>query len=159
MADNEDIKPPDSEPPAGRRELSEEEKNMLRRAETVIAGMTEQYQEIAAQDVSQIEEAVAELEGEPGGHPMALKRIFDVAHDMKGQGETFGYPMITVIGNQLCRFIETLSGAPNADELAVIKLHAKALRVVVAERIKTSDGETAKTLLGGLELVIQKIRG
>ena len=35
-----------------------------------------------------------------------MNEVFKIAHDMKGQGATFGYDLVTNIGNHLCRYIE-----------------------------------------------------
>ncbi len=140
-----------------RPELSEQEKAMLRRAEAVISNLAETYPDVAARDVERLETAVEALEADPPGYAKHLARIFEISHDMKGQGASFGYPMITEVGNLLCRFVERLDGPPDEEQMMVVKIHVGTLRVVVTDGIRTTEGEVAETLLGGLQLVNRKV--
>jgi 2,4-dienoyl-CoA reductase-like NADH-dependent reductase (Old Yellow Enzyme family) len=52
-----------------------------------------------------------------------LEAIFAVSHDIKGQGGSFDYQLMTIVGNQLCRFIENLGGKADNNAIEVIELH------------------------------------
>jgi hypothetical protein len=130
----------------------------LQRAEQVIAGLAENYLEWVEEDLVRLHKAVAALSAATEGGKAELEAIYQVAHDMKGQGGSFGYQLITVVGNQLCRFIEPLKQAgPN--EAAVIKLHADTMSLIIANRIKGDGGEAGEAVLAGLNKVAAKIGG
>lgn len=126
MADGEnDARMPD-------RPLSEEERHAIARAEAAIAGLAGRYRESAAADLARLKTAAADLAADPAGRATHLERVFAVAHDMKGQGATFGYSGVTTIGDQLCRFIqthrETLDDADVAEVLRQIEALANKFR-------------------------------
>lgn len=63
--------------------------------------------------------------------------------------------MMTVVGDQLCKFIEKLE-AVGGREAAVIQLHLDALKLVIAKGMKGDGGEQGRQLLQGLRGVIAK---
>ena len=67
-----------------------------------------------------------------------MHEVFKIAHDMKGQGATFGYDLITDIGNHLCRYIEKQSIFDDAQMIAV-KCHIDAMEEILNNRL-TGDG-------------------
>ncbi len=78
----------------------------LERAEQVIFGMTGSYLNWVAEDLQKIDTAYVVLKAADGDRKAELNGVFQVAHDIKGQGGSFGYDLMTAIGNELCRFIE-----------------------------------------------------
>ena len=128
----------------------------LHRAEAVIAGMTGNYLEWAAQDLAKIHQALEDLKAEKKDHKDALARIFQLSHDMKGQGGSFGYTLMTILGGNLCDFVDKLENAGSA-EIEVIQLHINAMGLVIAKEMKGDGGETGAQLLKGLGLVAAKV--
>jgi len=72
--------------------------------------------------------------------------LFKIAHNAKGQGATFGYPLITDIGEHLCRYIERVPEI-QSDEMAVIREHIQAMDTVLKEKLTGDGGETGQALL------------
>ncbi len=128
----------------------------LERAEAVIADMTDNYLEWAAEDLAKIHRALEELKAEKTDRKDALAKIFQLSHDMKGQGGSFDYTLMTIVGGNLCKFIEKLEDA-GAAEVEVIQLHIDAMDLVIARRIKGDGGNEGVQLLKGLGLVAAKI--
>ena len=79
----------------------------------------------------------------------SLRTIFKISHDIKGQGGSFDYDLLTAIGDSLCRLIEDKDRAGPA-EIEAIKLHAEALNLVLTNRLKGDGGDTGANLLDGL---------
>ncbi len=128
----------------------------LERAEAVIADMTDTYLEWAAEDLAKIHAAVDELKAENKDREKALAGVFQLSHDMKGQGGSFGYALMTILGGNLCRFIENLEDAGPA-EVEVIQLHINAMDLVITKRMKGDGGKEGEQLLDGLGLVTAKV--
>lgn len=128
----------------------------LKRAEDVIADMTDSYLETVRKDLDRIQKAFADLAAGKGKQRATLESIFEVAHDIKGQGGSFDYNLMTVIGNQLCLFIDGLDEEAEEQDIEVIKLHVDALQVVIAQQLKGDGGKMGTQLLSGLEGVISK---
>jgi len=129
----------------------------LAEAEKIIAGMQSNYLEWVEDDLARLQALVAEMDAAaPEGRKAVLDRIFEVAHDVKGQGGSFDYPLMTAIGNQLCRFIERLEGTPTDVQLQVVRLHVDALRLVIAERMSGDGGPAGERLVGALKAAVDK---
>lgn len=87
-----------------------------------------------------------------------LKEVFSIAHDVKGQGGSFNYHLMTTIGNQLCRFIEKLPDTVSQGQLEVVKVHIDALRLVIAQRLEGDGGSVGTKLVRGLDAAINKVQ-
>jgi chemotaxis protein histidine kinase CheA len=132
---------------------------MLEKAEQVIQNMSEDYLKWAKDDLVRLANAFAALKasgGQTADTAQLLDAIFSVSHDIKGQGGSFDYQLMTIVGNQLCRFIENLAGTADANAIEVIELHVNALQAVMAHKLKGDGGAIGKKFLAGLEQVIAK---
>ncbi len=132
--------------------------SVLERAEAVITNLADNYLEWVQEDFDKIIEAFDRLKNEPDNQEKNLDDVFQIGHDMKGQGGSFGYDLITIVGDKLCRFIEKLEGKAGASEIAAIQLHIDAMRVVISQRIEGDGGKLGDKLLGGIDLVHQKLQ-
>ncbi len=132
--------------------------DVLERAEQVIADLAGNYLEWVEEDLVKIHKALEDLKAAGGDRKAELDRVFQIAHDMKGQGGSFGYQLITVVGNQLCRFIEPLESV-GPGEIEVIKLHIDTMSLIIAQRMEGDGGKAGEALLAGLEKVAAKISG
>jgi hypothetical protein len=132
---------------------------MLEKAEQVIQSMSDDYLKWVKDDLARLAKAFAVLKSAGGQSPdtaAQLDAIFAVSHDIKGQGGSFDYQLMTTVGNQLCRFIEALNGKADAAAIEVIELHVNALQAVMAQKLKGDGGAIGKKFLAGLEQVIAK---
>jgi chemotaxis protein histidine kinase CheA len=128
----------------------------LDRAEAAIADMTDQYLEWVEQDLKRIEEAYAGLrDASPDNIPAELQKVFQVSHDIKGQGGSFGYDLMTSVGNYLCRLIE-YADPQNPKLVDAIGVHIDTLKLVIAQRIKGDGGEAGHLMLKGLQQIFDK---
>ncbi len=128
----------------------------LERAEAVIADMTDDYVDWAAKDLAKIYQALENLKAEKKDRKDALALIFQLSHDMKGQGGSFDYTLMTILGGNLCDFVEKLEDAGSA-EIEVIQLHINAMGLVIAKQMKGDGGKEGVELLKGLGLVAAKV--
>jgi len=88
--------------------------------------------------LSDIEKAYSALKSDPGDAKLRTE-LFRLVHDLKGQAGTFNYMLITVIGNDLCRFIERdIVLTPPC--IKVIGFHIEAMKRVTKDKI-TGDGD------------------
>ena len=80
----------------------------IARAEKVIANLAGDYVNWAKEDLVKLENAYAKLKKGDGDQKELLLGVFNVAHDMKGQGGSFDYELMTAVGDKLCRLVEKL---------------------------------------------------
>lgn len=82
--------------------------------------------------------------------------IFGMIHDLKGQGSTFGYTLLTSIGDNLCRYMLKIKN-PSLDHLTIIAPHIDALRAVVRLDVKGDDDPIGKEIVNSLHVLSSKM--
>jgi hypothetical protein len=122
------------------------------RAEAVIAKLAAQYPTIALKDVADCQAALDAARAEPVRRCEHLRRLYGIAHNIKGQGGSFDYPLVTRIGQSLCRFIAEAGEIELQEtELPIVQAHLDALKLILEQRISGEGGETATKLAERLE--------
>jgi HPt (histidine-containing phosphotransfer) domain-containing protein len=116
----------------------------LARAEAALNSLSSRYLSWAEADLAALRAALAELSTDPSW----LARLFTIAHDMKGQAATFGYPLVTAIGERLCRYIDT---HPKESDPARIAAMVEAIAQVLTRRLEGDGGAAGRELLARLE--------
>jgi chemotaxis protein histidine kinase CheA len=80
------------------------------------------------------------------------QELFLAAHDIKGEGHTFGFPEVAPAAESLCRLLEhspDLSRVP----LKIVDQHVDAVRAIVREYGRADIAEIAASLTGKLRKV------
>jgi HPt (histidine-containing phosphotransfer) domain-containing protein len=121
----------------------------LARAEAAVAALSDDYLAWVRADLARLAGAVAALRdaGAPC-RPAAAEAVFAIAHDIKGQAGTFGYPLLTRLGAELCRQVRAAAMA----DLAPIEALAAAMAQVVAHGLTGDGGAAGAALLARLEV-------
>ncbi len=128
----------------------------LEKAEAVIADMGGSYLEWVEEDLVKISRILDDLKAAKDGGKDLLDSMFQVAHDIKGQGGSFGYQLMTILGHDLCRLIEKMDSA-GPGEIDVIELYIGTMKLVVSQHMQGEGGEPGKQLLAGLDQVLAKV--
>ncbi len=86
------------------RKNNQEVERLEEQANQVIHNLTETYIENAQTQLHDLERYIAEIRQLTGQAQAQLikENLFRTAHDMKGQGATFGYPLLTRLGAKIC---------------------------------------------------------
>jgi len=103
------------------------------RALNAAEDLIDNYQGWAVDDLTALWKAYEESRG--GGSPRQIQKMFEIAHSIRGEGGSFGFQLISTIGDSLCKFLEDrkkLSGA----ESEVVKVHILAMRAVFKQELK-----------------------
>ncbi|HLO77621.1 MAG TPA: Hpt domain-containing protein [Magnetospirillum sp.] len=123
----------------------------LARAEAALAALSGDYLTWARADVSALEASLSSLrQTDPARRPEVLARSFAIAHDIKGQAATFGYPLLTRLGNAVCRLIDGGSAA-DAAQIGRLELLTAAMSEVVAGGLAGDGGERGRALAALLD--------
>ena len=69
--------------------------------------------------------------------------------DLTGLAGSFGYELISQVGNSLKKFTESRRDA-NPRDVEIIAAHVNAMRVVMVEDIKGDGGEIGRAIVAGL---------
>ena len=86
---------------------------------------------------------------EPGRRSRHFSEIHTLALELRGQGGTFGYPLVSQIGKML--FDLTTEGCREDDNaVEIVKCHVDAMRAVLREKISGNGGEIGQAVIKGL---------
>ena len=120
----------------------------------VIEGLSDEYQKWVHADLERLDTAFSKAENESGKLREKLIRedVFRAAHDMKGQGATFGYELITTVGNHLCRYIERQKKF-GKDEMSAIDTHIRFLHQIIDEKLTGQGGARGSEILEKVEVL------
>lgn len=127
----------------------------LARAEQVIQDLGQDYLNWVEKDLGRLIAAFEALQTS-SDPKAALQDLFQVAHDIKGQGGSFGYELMTRLGNHLCRLVDSIDTV-GPQEQAAIQLHIDAMRNVIHERRKGTGDEADLAVVQGLDQLVQKL--
>ncbi len=131
---------------------------MFARAEAAVAKLQDDYAAWADQDIDNLCAVLEVAKASAAERPQNLRKVFDIVHDMRGQGGTFGYTLVTEVGNSLCRYLETLEDAGER-EMEVVEAHADALRTVIRQKVKGDGGHLGREIVDGLHQAVEKVTG
>lgn len=110
----------------------------------------------ARADIDAIERGLRRVTAEPGAWPVVREDLMGIVHNVKGQGTSFGYPLMTRIAQSLSTLLKASSNA-DAGALKLASAHAAALSAVLDHDISSGGGELGESLAGRLESLVAKI--
>ena len=128
----------------------------LERAERVIEQMADSYLEWVQEDLVRMDAAYKALAAATGDRKAEAEQVFQIAHDIKGQGGSFGYDLMSLIANELCRLIERQDKF-GTGEVQAVKVHADAMKLVIQNRMKGDGGANGQALVAGIRQVGDKL--
>src|SRR5690554_5778102 len=130
--------------------------DMIAQAEAAVAALRDSYRMQLASDVAALEAAWACL-GEGKSLADVFAEVHAIAHNIKGQGGSFGYDLVTEIGASFCDYLR--SGKRVApDELNIINMHIRMLRTVSENNITGDGGDTGRRIVEKLRLLTSGVK-
>jgi chemotaxis protein histidine kinase CheA len=130
----------------------------VKRAEAAIAELKEEFSGWMAEDVTRLSKARDAFAGSRSQANYGA--LYRAAHDLKGQGATFDFPMVARIAASICRLTDGTAD-PNALPLSLVDAHVDAIKVAVRDNIRdVGDGTAAAAALAQeLEFQVAQIAG
>lgn len=127
----------------------------IKDAEQAILEMAGDFRGWALEDVAELRGILTDCVA--GKLEIASKRekIYDISHNVKGQGSTFGYTLLTSVADNLCNFLDN-QDTLLMDHLPVLMAHAEALHAILRFDVKGSDDPTGQEIVRSLHVLIRK---
>ncbi len=122
-------------------------------AQAVVEARASQYPAAVLVDIELMELKLAAAEDEPATSHAHIQRLAGIAHDMSGQGATYGYPLITKMAASLVAFARGCRGSDEDRE--VIAIHLQAMRAVAEGGMTGDGGPAARELIDALRLATE----
>lgn len=126
----------------------------IAKAEAALKSLSGNFAEWLGDEISKLEAArartkVSGMEGADG------ESFYIHAHDLKGLGGTYDFPLITRLAGSLCRLIEDPSNRANAPA-PLIDAHINAIRASLRDDVRTDEDPTVKALAASLEASVAR---
>ena len=123
--------------------------NAIAKAEAALAAMSAQFGQWLQDEIVKLDAAQAAIRAE-GFTPATAEGLYFRAHDLKGLGATYQYPLVTRMAGSLCKLLDDPAKRLNAP-MKLIDAHIDAIRAVVRDLIQTDDHPTGRVLSETLE--------
>lgn len=123
----------------------------VHRAERAVASLKEQYLQWVEQDMTHLDELVthymtADTAEEAQASILEMRRV---VHDMRGQGGTFGFPLVSSVAGALVDILKRRD-TNRVRMTRLIRLHADIIGRIVASRIEGDGGATGQRIVSRL---------
>jgi hypothetical protein len=125
-------------------------KETLARAEEATTALRANYTQWARIDVDNTQALLDAAKKAPEGRRAQLDLLYGAMHNIKGQGSSFGYPLVTRLGHSLCRLIAPGRALDDAG-FTIAQAHLDALKLVLDQKIAGKGGEVGEKLAARLE--------
>jgi len=133
------------------------EMGAVERAEKVVESLRGEFEEIAKGEVVKLVAAATALLAAPSDIKKR-QEVYMIAHELRGQGGSYGYPLVTRFGDQLCRYLDSTDSL-DAKSLIIVKAAADAIAVVINAKVAGDGGDTGRQLVGMLDKALAMAKG
>lgn len=121
----------------------------INRAEMALGNLKAEFSDWLGEEVVKLEHYLGEVRtngliGETG------EMLFTTAHDLRGLGATYEFPLITRIAGSLSKLIENAEKRAEVP-LGLVEAHVGAIRAAINQNIRTEDDPIGRALAEELE--------
>jgi len=139
------------------RRAAMNEPDPLTDAERALDELSAQFGVWMEDEFRELEEARQSVHRQ-GLTDVTRQALFRAAHDLKGHGTTFGYPMVADVADSLCRVIEHTADAARIP-LTFIDQCVDAIRAIIREHDIENAEEVAAALARELRVLTEELLG
>lgn len=129
----------------------------IARAEEALKAMSTQFGQWLQDEIDKLDKAQADIRAK-GYTPETAEALYYRAHDLKGLGATYQYPLVTRLAASLCKMMDD-PAKRMAAPVMILDAHIDAIRAVVRDQIQTDDHPTGRVLAQALEARVREHLG
>jgi chemotaxis protein histidine kinase CheA len=126
----------------------------IARAEAALASMSDQFGGWLEEEMVKLE-AAHKLVNTPGSGEKELEEFYRRAHDLKGLGTTYGYPIVSQFAASLCKLVDSPEGRSRAPK-QILDAHVASIVAAVRQKVTESSHPIGKALLNELTSQVAK---
>jgi len=105
--------------------------------------------------VDRLVQLLADLSSETADRVATVKEVHGLAHELRGAGGIFGFPLVTQFGKSL--YIWTDAAVPiRSDTIDMIRAHIEVIRITIKQGIKVDNDRFAIEIKAILDRAIRK---
>ena len=121
----------------------------IAKAEEALKAMSSQFGQWLEDEIVKLDKAQADIKSQ-GYNTATAEALYFRAHDLKGLGATYQYPLVTRLAGSLCKLMDDPIKRLDAP-MVLVDAHIDAIRAVVRDQIQTDDHPTGRVLSETLE--------
>ena len=129
----------------------------IAKAEEALAAMADQFGQWLQDEITKLDAAWSAIQSN-GWTPATAEPLYFRAHDLKGLGGTYQYPLVTRLAGSMCRLLDDASTRMDAP-LPLLEAHVLAIKAVVRDKIQTDEHPVGRALAEELEAKVSSFRG
>ena len=130
--------------------------NAIAKAEAALKAMSAQFGQWLQDEITKLDAAQTAIRNE-GLNAQTAEGLYFRAHDLKGLGTTYQYPLVTRLAGSLCKLLDE-PGKRTEAPLRLLNAHIDAIKAVVRDEIQTDDHPTGRVLAETLEAEVAAFR-
>ena len=119
------------------------------KAEEALKALSANFDQWLQDEVTKLENARAGVK-QHGLNAQTAETLYFRAHDLKGLGATYEFPLVTKLAASLCKLIDDDDKRLNAP-LLLVDAHIDAIKAVVRDGIRDPEHPVGRVLAGELE--------
>ena len=119
-----------------------------------MAELRQVYLEAVRQDVADLEDLIGKALAESADWAEVCFEMRRITHNVKGQGSSFGYPLMTAVGDSLSVLLKK-TDSPDASAFKLAEAHVASLRLVLNQDIQGSGGTQGAELTKRLTALVE----
>ena len=121
----------------------------IAKAEAALKSLSGNFAQWLSDEVVKLDAARQRVRDE-GVNAETMETLYLRAHDLKGLGTTYEFPLITRIGASLCRLIDDKDKRLTVS-MALVHAHIDGIKAAVRDDIKTDEHPVGRVLIEELE--------
>ena len=122
-------------------------------ADRAIKAEAVHYKTHVKEDLTALAKVFRQGETDTDRRLLMPKELFGIVHNMKGQGKSFGYDLISRIGASMCDYLRQ-DPAPDDAFLKVARAHIDALAIIIDNDVKGDGGDVGDKLVDRLASLV-----
>lgn len=128
----------------------------IEQAEAALAAMSAQFDDWLNDEVAKLQCSWERVRTDGAGEE-AIGKLYNSAHDLKGLGATYGYPIVTRLAASLTHAIGDRHERRTLP-LMLLGGHVDAIRLMVKDGVRSDDNPMARELVETLEGAVAAAR-
>jgi hypothetical protein len=130
---------------------------MIERATRAVDNLKCEFADWLGEEITKLEACLVEVRKEGLDSPVG-EMLFTTAHDLRGLGSTYEFPIITRMAGSLSKLLDSEEKRADAP-LSLIEAHVGAIRAAVVQNVRTEQDPVGRALAEELEKQVVNLVG
>lgn len=129
----------------------------IAKAEEALKAMSAQFGQWLQDEITKLDAAQTAIRTQ-GLTTETAEGLYFRAHDLKGLGSTYQYPIVTRMAGSLCKLLDDPAKRTEAP-IVLLDAHIDAIKAVVRDEIQTEEHPVGRELAETLEARVAELQG